>query len=490
VKRLALLLMLLLPGLARAQTIQYLGMQSYTFTATGPYVTINTTGSGIGWHQLTWTKVGTINTCQIKLQQSPDGTTWSDLIAATTCTSNGQSAATNVVATYVRMNMTVLSGGGSVTVVWTGYANNPAGGGGAGSCTPPGSVTNGILYDSGSGNCGDASFAFSSDTITSPTNGTITPPVGGTLQIGSTGTIILHGGATSVINITDVANTIFATTAGGRSSLDYTDIGANATFTGALKFTGTSVTLGTAPAATGQTLIYDGTNASFAYVGTPVNPNSETTCSGGNLNIVDRKAYILCSGGTTATFTLPVHSTTGFGNNFPFLIKNANSGLLTITPTTDTIDGGSSQTIPPGWSAFVFQDGSGNWKTVRFPSDSAPLSCSEVWGGSGTSFAMQSGDDAIVRNGCVNDSGATRIITAVKCRSDNAANTTTVNPTFGSDGTGTTILSGALTCGNSYAYSASGTVSNGSWTTGTGIAPGMATVGNATSIALIVEYHY
>lgn len=117
-------------------------------------------------------------------------------------------------------------------------------------------------------------------------------------------------------------------------------------------------------------------------------------------------------------------------------------------------------------------------------------SCTEVWGGSGTAFAMTAGDDAISNNSCYNDSGVTRTITAVKCRSDNAANTTTVNPTFGSAGTGTTILSGVLTCGNSYAYSSTGTVSNASWTTGTGIDPGMTTVGNATSIAVIVEYTF
>jgi len=117
-------------------------------------------------------------------------------------------------------------------------------------------------------------------------------------------------------------------------------------------------------------------------------------------------------------------------------------------------------------------------------------SCTEVWGGTGTANAMQSGDDAIMNNGCYNDSGVTRTITAVKARSDNASNTTTVNPTFGSAGTGTTICSGALTAGNSYAYSSSCTVSNASWTTGTGIDPGMATVGNATSIAMIVEYTY
>ena len=86
-------------------------------------------------------------------------------------------------------------------------------------------------------------------------------------------------------------------------------------------------------------------------------------------------------------------------------------------------------------------------------------------------LGSSSGDDAISNNTCYNDSGSTRTITAVKCRSDNGSNTTTVNPTFGSAGTGTTILSGALTCGNSYAYSSSGTVSNASWTTGAGIDP-------------------
>lgn len=117
-------------------------------------------------------------------------------------------------------------------------------------------------------------------------------------------------------------------------------------------------------------------------------------------------------------------------------------------------------------------------------------SCTEAWGGSGASHALTSGDDAVVNNSCYNDSGVTRTITAVKCRSDNASNTTTVNPTFGSAGTGTTILSAALTCGSSYAYSSSGTVSNASWTTGTGIDPAMAGTLTGTSIAVIVEYTF
>jgi hypothetical protein len=125
--------------------------------------------------------------------------------------------------------------------------------------------------------------------------------------------------------------------------------------------------------------------------------------------------------------------------------------------------------------------------------------CTEAWGGSGTSFALTSGDDAIVNNTCYNDSGATRTITAIKCRSNYASNAVTLAPTFGSAGTGTTILAGAVTCGSSYAYSSMSTgctgstctVSNASWTTGTGVDPAMGgTLAGSTSIALLVEYTY
>ena len=118
-------------------------------------------------------------------------------------------------------------------------------------------------------------------------------------------------------------------------------------------------------------------------------------------------------------------------------------------------------------------------------------SCTEVWGGTAASNVLQAGDDAIVNNSCYNDSAVTRTITAVKCRSDYSSNGVTVNPSFGSAGTGTSICSGALTCGNSYAYSSSCSVSNASWTTGTGIDPVQASPDtHSTSIAMIVEYTF
>lgn len=142
-------------------------------------------------------------------------------------------------------------------------------------------------------------------------------------------------------------------------------------------------------------------------------------------------------------------------------------------------------------SAVVGSDMTNNTVTAsQLAAQYSKGSCTEAWGGSGTSFAMTSGDDAIINNTCYNDSGVTRTITAVKCRSDNAANSTVLTPTFGAAGTGTAILTGTVTCGNSYAYSATGTLNNTAWTTGTGIDPGMSTVGNATSIAMIVEYTF
>ncbi|MGB2679014.1 MAG: hypothetical protein WAN12_18175 [Candidatus Acidiferrum sp.] len=47
---------------------------------------------------------------------------------------------------------------------------------------------------------------------------------------------------------------------------------------------------------------------------------------------------------------------------------------------------------------------------------------------------------------------------------------------------GMAIHCDTLTCGNSYAYSSTGTVSNATWTTGTGIDPAMA--GKLTEISI------
>lgn len=207
------------------------------------------------------------------------------------------------------------------------------------------------------------------------------------------------------------------------------------------------------------------------------------------------------TGTVTTTFPGPISSggtATGAVN-----LSGSSSGTAIITVQaaagTPTVTLGTSSGTPAvtASSPLTITSATGNIlinangiTATQLAAQYSKGSCTEAWGGSGTSFALTSGDDAVANNNCYNDSGVTRTITAVKCRSSLSSNTTTVNPTFGSAGTGTAILSGALTCGDSYAYSSTGTVSNASWTTGTGIRPAMAGTLTGTSIAMIVEYTY
>jgi hypothetical protein len=110
------------------------------------------------------------------------------------------------------------------------------------------------------------------------------------------------------------------------------------------------------------------TAENWALSGIPVNNNSETTCSSYTLNVLDRATSIFCSGGSTATITLPIHSTSGFGFNFPFLVVNNNSGTLTLSPTGDSIDSG---TLLTKWASFTYNNAAGNWQTLQVPSFSA-----------------------------------------------------------------------------------------------------------------------
>jgi hypothetical protein len=117
------------------------GALAVGFVAAASSTGIPNIGTGIGYHKLTWNVSGTVATCTVALDTSVDGITWSagGAITGQTCTSNGTSATTNVVANFVRINVTVFSGTGSVNVTWNGYVNvplNPASPGPIGGTTP------------------------------------------------------------------------------------------------------------------------------------------------------------------------------------------------------------------------------------------------------------------------------------------------------------------------------------------------------------------
>lgn len=121
-KRVLFTILLLLSSLASAQD----SFLSYSNTTTGSGDANKLSGTGVIYHKLTFNGSGTISTCQVKLEQSATGVGgWTDLIAATTCTSNGVTAITTGTINYVRITISTLTGGGTMSVVYQGWITPP-----------------------------------------------------------------------------------------------------------------------------------------------------------------------------------------------------------------------------------------------------------------------------------------------------------------------------------------------------------------------------
>jgi len=130
---------------SEAQTIQYVYSavthnSTTVSTSCGDFLSsCNIIGTGAQFHQLSWNVSGTLSACTVRVDSSTDNITWNvgDIIAAQTCTSNGNVTSTAHTVNYTRVNITAITptGSASLTTNLTGYANNPAGGSG-------GTVTN------------------------------------------------------------------------------------------------------------------------------------------------------------------------------------------------------------------------------------------------------------------------------------------------------------------------------------------------------------
>lgn len=122
-----LALVLCLCGLDYGQA--YNAFQQTSFSVAGTATTLNEQ-TVILFHQISWT--GTPTTCQVSIDSSPDGTTWTvgGILAAQTCTAAGNSAVTSGSANFVRVNVSTLSVS-SVTITYKGWTVNPSGGGGS-----------------------------------------------------------------------------------------------------------------------------------------------------------------------------------------------------------------------------------------------------------------------------------------------------------------------------------------------------------------------
>jgi len=145
--------------------------QNYSLTTTGAQAGINLTATPIDTHTISWRPSGTVSTCTVALDTSPDGVSWTAgaAIPGQTCTAAGQfSTASPVVANFVRVNLTTLTGGGTVAIVYSGrLAQSPFSEGGGGPTIPCAGSPTGLVIKQGdyiiqndTGNTGGASFTL------------------------------------------------------------------------------------------------------------------------------------------------------------------------------------------------------------------------------------------------------------------------------------------------------------------------------------------
>jgi hypothetical protein len=117
------------------------------------------------------------------------------------------------------------------------------------------------------------------------------------------------------------------------------------------------------------------------------------------------------------TVTLPVATASGFGTGFYNTLKNKGAGLVTLTPTTSTIDGKTSITLAQNQSLDYYSDGSNYW-TLPGP---GPITIASGTAALGTS--------AISSGACG---------TATTVSAPNVVTTDRIKPSFQGDPTSTT----------------------------------------------------
>jgi hypothetical protein len=214
--------LLLVPLVCEAQTpVGKSGVTASGATIIGS--TIPLINSGIAYHSATWNVTGTVNTCDFTIDSSANGVSWSTggVITSTNCATNGNATIVNVVANYIRINISTFTGTGSVSVTWNGYTTNGGGGGGTPCTTTPSS----LQYDA-SGSFGCVSGITSDGTNATVGSGTtFTIASGGTLTCAAGSTCPASGGGGSITTTGLTAYLVYYRTSGSYAAAEANAIG-------------------------------------------------------------------------------------------------------------------------------------------------------------------------------------------------------------------------------------------------------------------------
>lgn len=123
--------------------------------------------------------------------------------------------------------------------------------------------------------------------------------------------------------------------------------------------------------------------AAIPGVGIPINAQTGTTYT---VLSTDVSKHLTFSNASAIAVTLPVATTSGFGNGFFFYAENVGVGVVTITPTTSTINALASIFLDSGSSTLVLSDGT-NYRALIIERNGVSVNAQ-----TGTSYTFLSGD--------------------------------------------------------------------------------------------------
>lgn len=183
-------------------------------------------------------------------------------------------------------------------------------------------------------------------------------------------------GVTTCIPAGTVANPLHVTGGGGGSGT--VNIG-TAGLIGYYATTGTAIS----PIATGNAI-----TTVNATINTTQPSDRNVTITTDTILSTDANINVVYNSASAVAVTLPIASSAGFTQGFSFNVNNINTGTVTITPTTSTINGAVTLAIPANTGCLI-RSNSSNY-LVDLSSCSALSSAALAIGGSVTSGTAKS----------------------------------------------------------------------------------------------------
>lgn len=231
------------------------------------------------------------------------------------------------------------AGSGTVTSVALSFPNNVT-------CTVSGSpiTTSGTLVCTPSGTSGGIPYFSSASALSSSAALTANAPV-----IGG------GAGAAPSVGSRSGNTTEFATVSGALTSGHATvaDVSGNIVDSGAAPGTGTVSSVTCGAGLSGGTITTSGTCASTETI-RAVTSTTDTILS------TDAAKLVTYSNASAIAVTLP-QATGSFAVGFGFSVQNLGAGLVTVTPTTSTVNGAALLPVPQGYGCDFVSDGT-NWQ--------------------------------------------------------------------------------------------------------------------------------